>query len=1168
MDKALSILHLEDDPDFAELVRALLAQDGLRAEIKRVSDRPEFELTLNLEMFDVILSDFHLPSFTGLEALELVKQRAPNTPFILISGTIGEHAAIESLRAGATDYILKQQPERLPSAVRRAVKEAEERRARQHGETELIRREKYFRALTENSLDVLSVLTKEGMVIYKSASAKKVLGYEPEELIGQSVFDRVHPEDLPQVQKAFQAGLAEPERTVTLQFRYRHKDGSWRSLEAMGQNRLDDPQIRAIVVNSRDVSDRLRAEENLRESEKHYRLLFQSNPNPMWVFDLETLSFLEVNEAAIQQYGYSSEEFLKMKVTDLQASRSHELDSLISSENHRSRIWKHRRKNGSPLEVEVVWSPMAFRGRFAALTLATNITDRLRMEHRNSVFSKLGHGLSSAATASEAAKIICEMADALFKWESFAIDLYSAERDEIFSLLNVATIDGSRVELPQSIQSQTTTSVVKRVIQHGAELFEPDETAVNSATVMLAPIRKGNRVIGVLFIQGQTAGAYSHHDLETLQTLADHCGGALERLRVEEALRENQQRFQDLFESSPDAIFVEDLDGNVLDVNPTACALHGLKRHELIGKNVAKDLVPPDHREQTQSDFQKLVRGELSRIEGESRRSDGRVVPVEVRASRIQYNRQSAVLLHVRDITDRRAAETALRSSEILFRSVWENSVDGMRLTDEQGNVVAANNAFCRLVGMEIQALEGKPFTVVYAATEDTRTMLEQHHEFFRTRVIARKTERSYTLHDGRIVVLEIASSFIELYGRPLLSLSLFRDVTTQRRLEDQLRQSQKMEAIGQLAGGVAHDFNNILTVIQGHATMLLAGGDLNDPVGKSVEQISQAADRAAGLTRQLLTFSRRQLLQPRQHDMNQLVANMTNLLGRLLGENIALRLNYCQSTPMVEADAGMVEQILLNLAVNARDAMPKGGQLAIRIYIEHIDEAYTQNHAEARVGDFVCLSVGDTGHGISPENLQRIFEPFFTTKEIGRGTGLGLATVYGIVKQHQGWIEVESEPGKGATFRVYIPQARQPETEAKKQTTKIVARGGSETILLVEDEVPVCDLVSRVLRRYGYNVLTANNGIEAVEVWRQHRDEIALLLTDLVMPDRMNGRELAEKLCAEQPTLKVIFTSGYSADIVGKDFKLEPEVNFLQKPYHPQILAITVRKCLDKAGH
>jgi two-component system cell cycle sensor histidine kinase/response regulator CckA len=404
----------------------------------------------------------------------------------------------------------------------------------------------------------------------------------------------------------------------------------------------------------------------------------------------------------------------------------------------------------------------------------------------------------------------------------------------------------------------------------------------------------------------------------------------------------------------------------------------------------------------------------------------------------------------------------------------------------------------------------------------------------------------------------------VELRGQPPMLLGLFRDVTAQKRLEEQLRQSQKMEAIGQLAGGVAHDFNNLLTVIHGHASLLLAGGSLTGVSARSAQQIGQAADRAASLTRQLLAFSRRQVMQPRQLDMNEVVANMTKMLGRILGEDIALQLNYSPQPARVQADAGMMEQVLLNLAVNSRDAMPKGGLLAIKISTLEVDARRLAEHSERHTGRFVCLSVIDTGCGIPLENLRRIFEPFFTTKEVGKGTGLGLATVYGIVKQHQGWIEVESEPGKGTVFKVFLPHSVEAAEPADEPPAEKAARGGTETILVVEDEVAVRELVCILLAGHGYQILQAESGTKALQVWRDSKDRIDLLLTDLVMPDQMNGRELVEKLWAERPRLKVIFTSGYSADVVGKDFVLHRGLNYLQKPYHPHKLALAVRDCLD----
>ena len=948
MNKNLHILHLEDNPDFAELVRTLLAQDGLDAEVTCVGDRAEFQSALAAGGFDVIISDYHLPSFSGLDALAMVRAKDPHLPFILVSGTIGEQAAIESLKAGSTDYLLKQNPDRLPSAVRRAVQQTEERARLRAAETELMRREKYFRTLTENSLDALCILSRDGNLLYASPSIERMLGYKPEELRGQNYFARVHPDDLPRTRGAFQLALEHPERTVQIQFRHQNKFGEWRHLELVCQNRLADPEIGGLVADCRDVTDRWRAEEELRHSEKQYRLLFHGNPNPMWVFDLETQAFLEVNEAAVQQYGYSHEEFLTKTLADLRPPEKSDPPKTVALDTPDHKVvWRHRRKDGGVMDVEVVWSPMVFGERFAALTMASDVTERLRVEHRNSVFSKLGHRLSSTSTNAGAAVIICEAADALFKWDDFALDLYFAERDEVFSLFTITTVEGRRVEIPSSAQPKTANALVRRVIKNGAELLSSLETKQVPADTMLAPIRKGEEVIGLLFIQNHTPGIYNRHDLEVLQTLADQCGGALERVRAEQDLRESRQRFRDLFENSPDAIFVEDMDGTVLDVNFAACVLHGQTREQLIGKNAVKELIPPARQEHAHRDFQNLANGKLSWVEGESLSADGSITPVEVRAGRVEYNGQPALLLHVRDITERRAAETAVQSSEMLFRSVWENSVDGMRLTDENGIVIAINRAYCKLFGLEAEQLEDKPFTIVYAESEKPQAMLEQHREHFRSRARERKIQRQFLLHNGQLMALEIADSFVELHGHPLLLFSLLRDITMQRRLEEQLRQSQKMEAIGQLAGGVAHDFNNILTVIHGHASLLVSA-DLEESAARSAQQITHAAERAAGLTRQLLTFSRRQLIQPRKLDMNKIVGNMTDLLGRLLGEDVSLQINYCPSPATVQADVGMMEQVLLNLAVNARDAMPKGGRLSVHIAIVDVNEAHVQRHPEA----------------------------------------------------------------------------------------------------------------------------------------------------------------------------------------------------------------------------
>jgi signal transduction histidine kinase/CheY-like chemotaxis protein len=397
------------------------------------------------------------------------------------------------------------------------------------------------------------------------------------------------------------------------------------------------------------------------------------------------------------------------------------------------------------------------------------------------------------------------------------------------------------------------------------------------------------------------------------------------------------------------------------------------------------------------------------------------------------------------------------------------------------------------------------------------------------------------------------------------------RDITESKQLEAQLRHSQKLESVGRLAAGVAHDFNNVLTVIQANAGVLRSEAGLTGPMAEHLQQIMRAAERAGKLTSQLLAFSKRNVLQPKRLDLNELITSLSSLLNRTLGEDITYEFGYASELPGVYADAGLMEQVIMNLAVNARDAMPKGGQLTIQTAVAEIDAGYVERHpGEARTGRFVSLSLADTGCGMDSVTLSRIFEPFFTTKEFGKGTGLGLATVYGIVKQHQGWIDVHSQVGQGTRFRLFLP-AVDTSAETRSATTSRAAAGrdrelrGDETILLVEDESPVRWIVKDVLVKFGYKVLEAASGVEALALWHQHHKEIALLLTDMVMPVGLTGQELAEKFTSQKPGLKVIYISGYSLQAAGRDFAILDGPNFLQKPFDSVKLAAAVRACLDQ---
>ncbi|HOX56567.1 MAG TPA: ATP-binding protein [Candidatus Paceibacterota bacterium] len=389
-------------------------------------------------------------------------------------------------------------------------------------------------------------------------------------------------------------------------------------------------------------------------------------------------------------------------------------------------------------------------------------------------------------------------------------------------------------------------------------------------------------------------------------------------------------------------------------------------------------------------------------------------------------------------------------------------------------------------------------------------------------------------------------------------------DITNRLSLEAQLRQSQKMESIGQLAAGVAHDFNNMLTVIQGHAGMMMARPNLSSELSDSAGAIYSAAERAATLTRQLLMFSRKNVMKAEAQDLRAIVGELTSMLRRLLGETITLEFKPPPELPLVQADRGMVEQVIMNLAVNARDAMPGGGTLTISIEPVELNDAYVHTHPEARLGAFVCLRVSDTGCGMDAATMSRIFEPFFTTKEGGKGTGLGLAMVYGIVKQHDGWIEVGSEVGKGTTFDVLFPASTEPAKTLAPAAVQGAVRGGRETILVVEDEALLRDMAHLILQDCGYRVLEAVSGAEALQVWERNSGGIDLVITDVVMPGGMSGRELAVKLKTSKPQLKIILTSGYNMEESNTTFFRRSGARFLQKPYTRPDLAKVVRECLD----
>ena len=440
--------------------------------------------------------------------------------------------------------------------------------------------------------------------------------------------------------------------------------------------------------------------------------------------------------------------------------------------------------------------------------------------------------------------------------------------------------------------------------------------------------------------------------------------------------------------------------------------------------------------------------------------------------------------------------------------------------------------------------------------------LLDQWYEAVQRQELVRDQEANLRTQAGKLHEMLVSLAPVALGGQPHLLL-LAQDVSERALLERQLRQAQKMEGIGQLAAGVAHDFNNILTVIQGHAGLLQHQSEVSSPQMNSLEQITKASTRAARLIRQLLMFSRKQVMQFRHLDLNDNLRNAIKMLERVVGEHVEISFQPHEPLPAIHADSSMLEQIVMNLAVNARDALPKGGRVTINTSLETIHRAATPLDPDPRAGDFICLTFGDNGIGMDTQILSRIFEPFFTTKAVGKGTGLGLSTVFGIVRQHKGWVEVESAPNQGTTFRLYFPASLQA-AEKTEQVADSTLRRGAETVLVAEDEDALREMVVQALRIQGYTVFEAASGRHALEVWEKATRPVDLLVTDMVMPGGIMGGELAERLSTQCPRLKVIYTSGYSPGLVGPGVSLMEGRNFLPKPYSLGKLAQFVRECLD----
>jgi PAS domain S-box-containing protein len=638
-----------------------------------------------------------------------------------------------------------------------------------------------------------------------------------------------------------------------------------------------------------------------------------------------------------------------------------------------------------------------------------------------------------------------------------------------------------------------------------------------------------------------------------------------ERKQANATILKERDRAQQYLDIADVILLALDTEGRIDLINRKGCSTLGWKEQDLIGRNWIDTCLPVSTRDELRTAFRSLVDGTPLHLENAvlTKSGEERMIAWRNTVLRDSAGRVTGTLSSGEDVTEHKRAEAALRRSEARVRRLVESNIIGIGIVTLDGKILDGNDSFLKLLGYSREELLSGALRWGEITPPEYNDVDQRAVEQLKSTGIAPPWEKEFIRKDGRRVAVLIGVVTLTTEQGDTEAVSFVVDINERKSLEQQLRQAQKMESVGRLAGGIAHDFNNLLGVIIGYSEIFEERLDQNDPLRPKAEQIKKAGLRAAGLTRQLLAFSRQQVLEPKILDLNTVVTDTLKMLQRLIGEDIELIAVPGPELGLVKADQGQIEQIIMNLVVNARDAMPQGGKLTITTANAELDEVYARQHLVAPApGSYVVLTVSDTGCGMDHETQARVFEPFFTTKELGKGTGLGLSTVYGVVKQSEGYVWVYSELGLGSVFKIYLPRVRQAVTASKpSQGGKEIGRGW-ETILLVEDAQGLRELTHELLEDSGYTVLDAANGANAIQIAERHKGTIHLLLTDVVMPG-MDGPRVADCITRIHPECKVLYTSGYTDDAIVHHGVLDSGIVLLQKPFTRESLTRKVRDVL-----
>jgi PAS domain S-box-containing protein len=918
--------------------------------------------------------------------------------------------------------------------------------------------------------------------------------------------------------------------------------------------RDEQGKITKIVGAFQDISESKKAEEKLRESENRVRAIVEGTPNLFFYTQDSAARLTYISPSVEKITGHSIAEWLSSKdwfttknpINDLarKATRLH-LNGKFTDEPILVEI---EHANHNPILLEVYENPIIRDDKVVGLQgVAHDVTKRKKAEEELQEERDFNQTLIQASPAFFVA--IGADGKTIMMNKSF-LGALGYTLDEVVGTDYISRFvpECDRLKLSE---------IFRRLTEDNVSTFDENQVLAKDGRILTVewygrPIFKGTKF--EYFI----------------------CVGIdiTERKIAENELRLSQEKFRHLFEYNNSGVAIYEAVNNGEDFifrefNQAGERIEKVKKSQIIGKSVL-EMFPAVRDFGLFEIMQKVWRtGEPAHLPVTFYKDD-RIAGW--RENYVFKLPSGEVVTIFDDITKQKQAEEEKHRSEQYFRLIWEHSVDGMRLTDENGIILMVNKAFCKIVDMPEETLNGQPFTVIYSM-EDRNSALERYKKRFLEKTIETHFEKETILHNGNKVFLSLSDSFLEYIPGKKLLLTVMRDVTEERnrrieqeQLRTQLLQSQKMEAIGNLAGGVAHDFNNLLTVIQGHAQILMLEKNEQDSDYHELKQIINASTKAANLTRQLLLFSRKQIMEFKPVDLNEIVSNLLKMIQRLIGENIQIETDFDKAPCYIEADEGNLEQVIVNLVVNARDAMPNGGTLIIQTEYLALRGEDCQSIRNSRPGEFVCLTISDTGHGIPPEMIEKIFDPFFTTKEAGKGTGLGLSVVYGIIKKHNGWINVYSEPGHGTVMKIYLPATKEIIEEKITQPVETITyTGHGEMILIVEDNTEVRKFTELVLRQNGYVTVSAATASQAMEIFLRDKGQINLVISDVILPDR-NGVVLAEEMLREKPEVSVLLCSGYAEETLIQSIKANKKFHFLQKPYQVHNLLKEMRRILSES--